>query len=146
MKLLIFFVFAFFIQGCSTKYPYCIGENNKELEISWGTIYKAPKIIERYIILPTGDLYKIDENNSRKKIKKLNEKLYCKILENVNNTILKTQVINEVGDTLNFVEYKNQKTGIYLSAKWHPRFKTKNSIYFRELYDSLRVWCLEKNR
>lgn len=143
MKTISTIIILIFFVGCSTKYPYCIGENNKELEISWGTIYKTQNVEERYLLTSIGTLYKIGSNNRKEKIRTINEKSYCNILERVNNTILKTQAINEVGDTLNFVEYKNPKLGIFFSAKWHPRFNTKNSIYFRELFDSLKVWSLE---
>lgn len=141
------FLFAIFIFifSCSSKYPFCINEGTKQLEIHWGTIYKKPiEIEERYVLLPSGDVYKVVSANRKIKIRRLEPKVFCSTLEQINSTILKTQAINEWGDTLNFVEYHNKKLGVYFIAKWQPRFKTKNSVFFRELFDSLKVLTFER--
>jgi ribosomal protein L33 len=140
---LIILIFVFV--SCSTKYPFCIGEQNKKLEIHWGTIYKNQKTTEeRFILSSNGQLLAKDSSNVPRKIAKLTEDKYCEVVGKVNQTILKTQAINEVGDTLNFVEYINPSLGIYFAAKWHPRFKTKNSVLFRELFEYLKMLTLDR--
>ncbi|MGC8957425.1 MAG: hypothetical protein ACP5LT_06330 [Candidatus Kapaibacteriota bacterium] len=132
-----------FLTNCSPKYPFCINEKTESLKIEWGTIYLNSKEEERFILFSNGDLFKEVSLKGKKKMSHLDEQKFCNVLTNVQNTILKTQVINEVGDTLNFVEYINPALGIFISARWNPRFKTKNSIHFRQLYDSLKVLTLE---
>ncbi len=133
-------ILLIFVLSCSTKFPFCINEDTKQLEIYWGTIYKKPKEREeRYLLRSDGGLYKVMNGDKKIKIRHLQPKVFCSTLEHINSTILKTQAINEWGDTLNFVEYRNNRLGVYFSAKWQPRFQTKNSIFFRELFDSLQV-------
>ncbi|MCX7908809.1 MAG: hypothetical protein N2560_04740 [Ignavibacteria bacterium] len=140
MKFFLIFFTLFFLSNCGTKYPFCVEESNRKLEIAWGTIFSKQKDkVEKFLLISTGDIFKIEHPQKRKKILKIDNDKYCFVLQNVTETILKTQAINEIGDTLNFVEYYNPKLGIYFIAKWHPRFKTKNSIYFRQLYDSLQA-------
>ncbi|MFN3307021.1 MAG: hypothetical protein ACK42Z_07535, partial [Candidatus Kapaibacteriota bacterium] len=98
---------------------------------------------ERYLLSSNGVLCKVLNVDKKIKIRQLQPKVFCYTLERINSTILKTQAINEWGDTLNFVEYRNNKLGVYFSAKWQPRFQTKNSIFFRELFDSLQALTFE---
>ncbi len=143
MNLRLCFVFLFLL-SCSSKFPICISEESKQLEIHWGILYLEPRVFEeRFILSSSGVLYKSVNSQERIKLKKINPNVYCSLLMKVNNTILTTQAINELGDTLNFVEYRNQKLGVYFSAKWQPRFKTKNSAQFRELFDTLKVLTFE---
>jgi hypothetical protein len=132
-----------FLTTCSAKYPFCISENTKGLKIDWGTIYFNGKAETRYSLQANGALLRYIDSKKKTELGKFSERRFCSILAEVHETILQTQAINEVGDTLDFVEYSNPKLGIFFSAKWNPKFKTKNSIHFRALYDSLMIWRLE---
>lgn len=140
---IIFLLLLVFVTSCTPKYPFCISEKTKDLRIEWGKIYFNGKLEERYVLHSNGLLFQSLGTKEKKKLGRFNEPRFCSILSEVNETILKTQAINEIGDTLNFVEYSNPKLGLFFSAKWNPRFKTKNSIHFRALYDSLMSWTLQ---
>lgn len=142
-RISIVLLFVLMFSTCSTKYPFCISEKTKGLKIEWGTIYFNGKTEERYSLQSDGRLYRTIDLKKKSELGKFSEPRFCSIVSQVNETILKTQAINEVGDTLNFVEYSNPNLGLFFAAKWHPRFKTKNSIHFRALYDSLMIWTLE---
>ncbi len=125
------------VLSCKTiEYPYCIGKTTKLLKISWGVIVQNTS--ETYVLSTDKTIYRTDESKkSLKKIKALSNKEYCDLIYRINETFLKTQVINEVGDTLRFVQYENPAIGVYSRAIWNPNFRTKNSLLFRELFDTL---------
>lgn len=125
--------------SCKTiEYPYCIGKTTRLLKVSWGAIVQNTSGREIYILSTDKTIYRIDESRkTSQKIKTLSDKEYCDLIYRINETFLKTQVINEVGDTLQFVQYENPAIGVYSRAIWNPNFRTKNSILFRELFDTL---------
>ncbi|ROL57291.1 hypothetical protein D9V84_04680 [Bacteroidetes/Chlorobi group bacterium Naka2016] len=141
-RILILFGVFLFLLNCTTKYPFCISEKTKNLTIEWGTITKGERK-ERYVLHSDGILYKFVSPTKKIKVGNLDERKFCRVLAQINETILKTQTINEVGDTLNYLTYTNPTLGMFIDAKWNPSFKTKNSIHFRALYDSLKVMTLE---
>jgi len=125
--------------SCKTiEYPYCIGKTTKLLKVSWGVMVQNTSGREIYVLSTDKTIYRIDDTkNSSKRVKTLSEKEYCDLLYQINETFLKTQVINEVGDTLQFIQYENPMVGVYSRAVWNPSFRTKNSVLFRELFDTL---------
>lgn len=125
--------------SCKTiEYPYCIGKTTKYVKVSWGIVVQNTLNRETYMLSTDKTIYRIDEaTKSSKKIKTLSDKEYCNLIYQINDTFLKTQVINEVGDTLEFVQYENPAIGVYSRAVWNPNFRTKNSVLFRALFDSL---------
>jgi len=129
--------------GCSTRIPTCIGKEDKALKISWGVEYTKKKTIEKFVLTTDRKIIFIVNDSSKSKPSRLSEEQYCNLLNNVQQTILQTQVINEIGDTLNFVEYENPARNIFVRARWNPRFKTKNSVHFRQLFDTLQVISLK---
>ncbi len=132
-------VFVLLIASCKTiEYPYCIGKTTRELKISWGIIVQDSINNETFELSTNRTIYQINKTkNFSKKIKTLTENEYCKLLYHIHETFLNTQVINEVGDTLQYVQYENPAIGVYTRAIWNPRFRTRNSILFRELFDTL---------
>lgn len=125
--------------SCKTvEYPYCIGKTTRLMKISWGILVQNTVNKETYILSTDKVIYRVEgPNKSSKKVKALNDKEYCDLIYRINETFLKTQVINEVGDTLQFVQYENPAIGVYSRAVWNPSFRTKNSVLFRELFDTL---------
>lgn len=125
--------------GCKTiEYPYCIGKTTRLIKVSWGVIVQNTSGQEIYMLSTDKAIYRMDTTKkSSKKLKTLSDKEYCNLLYQINETFLKTQVINEVGDTLQFVQYENPAIGVYSRAVWNPNFRTKNSLLFRELFDTL---------
>lgn len=125
--------------SCKTvEYPYCIGKTTRLVKISWGILLQNTVNKETYILSTDKVIYRVDgPNKSSKKIKALSDKEYCDLIYRISETFLKTQVINEVGDTLQFVQYENPAIGVYSRAVWNPSFRTKNSVLFRELFDTL---------
>lgn len=135
LALLIIFIFY----SCKiSNLPYCISKRTQNIEISWGTIYSKKKDTLRFYLNTEGKIVQL--HRKKKIIEKLSDKVFCNLLFQINEAFLKTQVINEVGDTLNFMEYKNPAFGFYSRAIWNPRFKTKNSALFRQLLDTINVY------
>lgn len=127
------------LYSCKTSYlPYCISKRTRNIEISWGTIYSMKKDTLRFYLKTDGKIIRLQP--VKKTIGELSEKDFCNLLFKINEAFLKTQVINEIGDTLNFMEYKNPAFGFYSRANWNPRFKTKNSALFRQLLDTINVY------
>jgi len=130
------------IISCSLRTPKCISTEDRDLLISWGIEYTKTGTIEKFVLKTDRKLYFTSTENNQSNSGKLTEEEYCNLLGKIQETILQTQVINEIGDTLNFVEYINPARNIFVRARWNPRFKTKNSIHFRQLFDTLRVISL----
>lgn len=137
-RIIIFALLIIFSSCKTSNLPYCISKRTQNIEISWGTIYSEKKDTLRFYLKTDGRIIQLRP----KKIilGQLEEKVFCNLLFQINEAFLKTQVINEVGDTLNFMEYKNPAFGFYSRAIWNPRFKTKNSALFRQLLDTINVY------
>ncbi|MCX7880722.1 MAG: hypothetical protein N2517_08680 [Ignavibacteria bacterium] len=140
MKSFKFFLIFILLFSCnSPKYPFCLNEKTREIKITWGTKYTTTNKQEIFTLSADGKIYYANTYGKKKHIVKLNETQFCNLLDRINEAILKTQVINEVGDTLNFITYENPNIGVFSNAVWNPRFATKNSRHFRELYDTLKT-------
>ncbi|MGQ9819829.1 MAG: hypothetical protein ACUVQ1_07905 [Candidatus Kapaibacteriales bacterium] len=136
---LLLVLFLFISNGCrTTRLPYCISKKTKNIEISWGIIHVDRKDTVRFWLKTDGKI--LQSQPKKKTIAKLSEKDFCNLLFQINEAFLNTQAINEVGDTLNFLEYKNPAFGFYSRAVWNPGFKTKNSVLFRQLMDTINVY------
>lgn len=131
-------ILSLFFACRSNKLPQCITKMTKEIEISWGRIYSNSKDTIRFSLKTDANI--IQTKPQKRHIVRLDDKTFCNFLLLINETFLKTQVINEIGDTLDFMEYKNPTNGFYSRAIWNPRFKTKNSFHFRKLFDSINVY------
>lgn len=118
--------------------PYCLSSSSKSIEISWGSFNLTTTDTIHYIIKSNRKIVQIKPKE--RVITKLDEQTFCKLLFRINEAFLKTQVINELGDTLEFMEYKNPTTGFYSRAIWNPKFRTKNSLLFRQLIDSINAY------
>ncbi len=136
---IIFLLCLVLLCSCSTNLPYCIGKGSENLKISWGTIYPSKNTYEKFILTTNRKIKFLSIEGKVNTVRKLTEEEYCNLLDKIQKTILQTQVINEVGDTLNFVEYESSASNVIVRAIWNPRFKTKNSIHFRDLFDTLEM-------
>lgn len=125
----------------SLDYAECTKAHQQELVVRWGEIFIKDNKRIGFELNSKAELFNYEQiANSSPKISKLgnaNQESYCNILSGITKTILKTQIVNEIGDTLRYFEYINPEKSSNLFVKWHPRFNTKNSRGFQEVYDSL---------
>jgi len=134
----------FFIVSCkSLDYAECTKVHHKELIIRWGESFKSGNKKVGFELNSKAELFKYENMNNKttsySKVGNVDQDRYCNILSMITKTILKTQVVNEIGDTLRYFEYINPAKNSDLYFKWHPRFNTKNSRGFQEIYDSLNI-------
>lgn len=139
MLRIIFILSLVLLFGCATKLPYCIGKGSENLKLSWGILYPSKNTYEKFVLTTDRKIKFFTPEKKENTVRKLSEEEYCNLLDKIQKTILQTQVINEIGDTLNFVEYESPEKNVIVRAIWNPRFKTKNSIHFRKLFDTLEV-------
>lgn len=142
-KIGLIFIFIFLFSCKSLDYAECTKIHHKELIIRWGENFNAENRKVGYELNSKAELFKYENINNKKtsfsKVGNVNQERYCNILSMITKTILKTQVVNEIGDTLRYFEYLNPEKNSNLYFKWHPRFNTKNSRGFQEIYDSLNI-------
>lgn len=142
-KILIFYIFFLFVSCKSLDYAECTKVHHKELVIRWGESFNTENKKVGFELNSKAELFKYENLNDKpinySKIGNVNQDRYCNILSMITTTILKTQVVNEIGDTLRYFEYINPEKNSNLYFRWHPRFNTKNSRGFQEIYDSLNV-------
>ncbi len=142
-KLGLLFIFINLISCKTSDYAECTKAYQKALVIRWGEIFNNENKKIGYEINSKAELFKYENINNKltsySKIGNANQDSYCTILSMITKTILKTQIVNEIGDTLRYIEYVNSEKSSNLYMKWHPRFNTKNSRGFQEIYDSLNV-------
>lgn len=137
------FVLIFTLLACrKLDYAECTKPHQPELIIRWGDSFSKENRKIGFELNSKAELFQIEIINNNSKISKLgnaNQKTYCNILSMIKNTIIKTQIVNEIGDTLRFFEYVDPRKQTNIFVKWHPRFNTKNSRGFQEIYDSLNT-------
>jgi hypothetical protein len=131
--------------------PYaCIKSNFADLKIRFGTKIKildsANNAISKYYgyqIDTKGEIVFFDDRNSNSKIftplAVISSEDYCRIYHWSKKIVLDQPVLNEIGDTLKFFEFENEKTSIFQRNTWHPGFKTLGSKITRTYIDSVNI-------
>ncbi len=138
--ILLITIFLIFVSCKTAETPYCIGKATKSIKLYLGTILNNETISEQYLILTDRYIYRVAPNGKKKKVVQIPEKEYCDLIFETNEAFLKTQVINEVGDTLNFIQFENPSVNLKTRAIWNPKFNTRNSENFRKLFEQLEKY------
>lgn len=149
-KTLFLLILLFLVSCKSLNYAECTKINQRELIIRWGEYFSSHNKRVGFELNSKAELFKYENvNNSTinySKIGNVDQNRYCNILSLLSKTILRTQIVNEIGDTLKYLEYINPERNSSLLLRWHPWFNTKNSRGVQEIYDSLNVLKLSLDK
>ncbi|MFA6570092.1 MAG: hypothetical protein WCT77_02535 [Bacteroidota bacterium] len=146
--LLIFFS-SLIISSCEHAKPRCYDNTTKSLIIRWGEYYKKPDLFKGYQIDALGKLSAIhktgkDKNYTTEEIGFTNADRYCYARGMLQFLFIRSQTINEPGDTVRFIEYFNPERNSNPRAVWNSRYKTFGSEGHRDAYDSLQALVPKK--
>ncbi len=135
------------IAACGHAPPPCVDEMSDQVYIYWGTT-DSSGTTSGYLMRSNGFLYSISAEGITKiyqteKIGPVEGETYCKLRRGVELQFLEDQTLFSPGKSYNFVDYRNQKTGVSNKAVWNPEHKTLGSIGFRELFDELNSVAAE---
>ncbi len=143
----LFLLFA----GCKTyEICECVRTVSPELDLNWGEKDTVTKTINEYFLESNGKLTKVkiqnyhtknsEKNKTSEVVGYMNCENYCKIVKFIRAAMLKTQVINEPGNIVNFINYFDARNQVYWNVQWCPAFGTPNSKMLRQIDDSIYVY------
>ena len=142
--LLIILVISSF--SCSTvkEDDDCITEGYKDITVRWGEVDNETGSFAAYQMNGNLEVKRVIRDSAGKpesvcNFGNIDKQRFCSLYLLLNNAMIKTQVLNEPGKITRFFEYKNPFNQTVYRAQWIDKFQTKNSILFREVYDSLQV-------
>lgn len=123
----------------------CVAGYLDSVILRWGGHNLKTNYISGWQIDGNYDLYEIirtgeDVDYRLKKIGKVDEQRFCRLVKLTEKNFVQIQALNAPGDSSHFVQYINNKTNTNLRAVWNVRFKTYGSAEFRALYDSLNLF------
>lgn len=134
-----------FAVACSAPRPEsiapCAQRAGTELVIRWGTENDSLNKAEVYSVSTKGEIFKhvgpIIGTDPTSYIGFADHETYCSVAGAVRDAFLKTQALNTRGTKARFIEYRNERTDVYLRAVWNPDLSTFQSRDMREQYDAL---------
>jgi len=134
------------ITACSTPAVKddCNFKSVEKMTIRWGESNNETKTFAAYEINAealltriTGDSTLPDGN--RQVVGHTDKDKFCSYFNQIKKAMVVTQVLNEPGQITRYFEYSDPVNKAYFRVQWVDKFKTKNSMRFREVYDSLQV-------
>ena len=134
-----------FIMACSSlSYPECVNEHSKQVMIRWGGLVLDKGSFQGYELDAMGRLYELSQEKSgAEEVKKMLGTIpgdkYCMIYTMLKKEILKTHTLNSVVNNARIIEYRDPEQGTRIGGMWNPKYDTKGSVGYREIWDSLQV-------
>lgn len=115
----------------------CINESNQDVEITWGKYIKAENKYLSYKLTTTGDVYRINKDDSETAISNIYTEEYCDVYISLQKTFLKYQTVRIPADTAKFIYLTNPKLKSDFKAMWNPNYETVSNKSFNKIFNLL---------